>query len=32
MKSVLNQKEDLPYDLEKPLYDYGHGLRFTNLE
>jgi beta-glucosidase len=32
MKSVLNQKEDLPYDLEKPLYDYGHGLRFKNLE
>ena len=32
MKSVLNQKEDLPYDLEKPLYDYGHGLRFKNLD
>ena len=32
MKSILNQKEDLPYDLEKPLYDYGHGLRFKNSD
>ena len=32
MKSVLNQKEDLPYDLENPLFDYGFGLRFQNLE
>ena len=32
MKSVLNQKEDLPYDLENPLFDYGFGLRFHNLD
>ena len=32
MKSVLNQKEDLAFDLEKPLYDYGHGLRLKNLD
>ncbi len=28
MKSVENQIEDLPFDLEKPLFDYGHGLSF----
>ena len=28
MKSVENQIEDLPFDLDKPLFNYGHGLSF----
>ena len=28
MKSVENQIEDLPFDLDKPLFNYGHGLYF----
>ena len=28
MKSVLEQDEDVPFDLKNPLYDYGHGLSF----
>ena len=25
---VLEQDEDVPFDLKNPLYDYGHGLSF----
>ena len=28
MKSVLEQNEDVPFDLKNPLFDYGHGLSF----
>ena len=28
MESVLEQDEDVPFDLKNPLYDYGHGLSF----
>ena len=28
MEAVKNQKEDLPYDSEKPLYPFGFGLRY----
>jgi len=28
MDAVNNQKEDLPYDSKKPLYKFGHGLRY----
>jgi len=28
MEAVRNQKEDLPYDSENPLYPYGHGLTY----
>ena len=31
MKSVLEQDEDVPFDLKNPLYDYGHGLSFWNF-
>jgi beta-glucosidase len=27
-EAVENQKEDVPYDSEKPLYPFGHGLRY----
>jgi beta-glucosidase len=27
-QSVLNQKEDVPFDSENPLFRFGHGLRF----
>lgn len=27
-ESVLNQDEDEPFDLESPLFDYGHGLSY----
>lgn len=30
MEAVRNQKEDLPYDSESPLYAYGFGLRYEN--
>lgn len=28
MKAVQNQKEDVPYDSENPLYEYGYGLTY----
>ena len=28
VKAVENQKEDVPYDSEKPLYPYGAGISF----
>lgn len=28
MEAVRRQKEDLPYDSEKPLYPFGHGLSY----
>jgi beta-glucosidase len=28
MEAVRNQKEDLPYDSENPLYPYGFGLSY----
>lgn len=28
MESVLAQKEDVPFDLEKPMFDYGFGLSY----
>ncbi|MDX1285966.1 MAG: glycoside hydrolase family 3 N-terminal domain-containing protein, partial [Draconibacterium sp.] len=28
MKAVENQKEDVPYDSENPLYQFGHGLTY----
>ena len=28
VEAVLNQKEDLPYDSENPLYAFGHGLSY----
>ena len=28
MEAVLNQKEDVPYDSENPLFNYGHGLTY----
>ncbi len=27
-EAVQNQKEDVPYDSEAPLYEFGHGLRY----
>jgi beta-glucosidase len=27
-QAVENQKEDVPYDSEDPLYKYGHGLSY----
>ncbi|MGB4426727.1 MAG: glycoside hydrolase family 3 N-terminal domain-containing protein [Limnochordia bacterium] len=31
MEQVLKQREDLPMDIEDPLYDYGYGLRVTSF-
>jgi beta-glucosidase len=31
MQSVLDQKEDLPYDSENPLFEFGHGLKYTKI-
>lgn len=28
IEAVLKQKEDLPYDSENPLYEFGHGLSY----
>jgi beta-glucosidase len=28
MEAVRNQKEDVPYDSENPLYPYGFGLSY----
>ncbi len=28
MESVKNQKEDVPYDSEKPIFEFGHGLSY----
>ena len=28
MEAVLKQKEDVPYDSENPLYEFGHGLSY----
>jgi beta-glucosidase len=28
MEAVRKQKADLPHDSEKPLYPYGHGLKY----
>jgi len=28
MDAVRNQKEDVPYDSEKPLFPFGFGLRY----
>jgi beta-glucosidase len=28
MDAVRNQKEDVPYDSENPLYPFGHGLTY----
>lgn len=28
MQAVENQKEDVPYDSENPVFEFGHGLRF----
>ena len=28
MSQVLTQRSDLPFDIEDPLYDYGHGLSY----
>lgn len=30
MKAVENQKEDLPYDSENPVFKFGHGLTYTS--
>ena len=30
-EAVENQKEDMPYDSEAPLYPFGHGLGYTSL-
>jgi beta-glucosidase len=30
MEAVRNQKEDLPYDSQNPLYKFGFGLSYTN--
>ena len=30
-ETVLEQDEDVPFDLKNPLYDYGHGLSFWNF-
>jgi beta-glucosidase len=32
LDAVRNQKEDLPYDSEKPLYPFGHGLTYARSE
>jgi len=29
MKAVENQKEDLPYDSENPVFEFGHGLSYN---
>jgi hypothetical protein len=31
MEAVYNQKADVPYDSEKPLFKYGHGLAYEKL-
>lgn len=31
-QSVLDQKEDMPFDLENPLYSFGHGLENYRVE
>ena len=31
MDSVLNQREDLPKDIENPLYDYGYGIEVESF-
>jgi beta-glucosidase len=28
MEAVRNQKEDVPYDSEKPLFPFGYGLSY----
>jgi hypothetical protein len=28
MDQVKNQREDLPFDIEDPLYEYGFGLYY----
>lgn len=30
-EAVLEQKEDLPYDSEDPLYEFGHGLSYPQV-
>jgi beta-glucosidase len=30
MEAVRNQKEDMPYDSDKPLYKFGYGLSYKN--
>ncbi|HZU11809.1 MAG TPA: glycoside hydrolase family 3 N-terminal domain-containing protein [Chloroflexota bacterium] len=32
MESVRRQKEDVPFDVENPLFPFGHGLRYTASE
>jgi len=32
MESVINQKEDVPFDLEDPLFPFGHGLTYSRSE
>ena len=29
MEAVRNQKEDVPYDSEKPVFEFGHGLSYN---
>ena len=31
VEAVTNQKEDVPYDSDKPLYPFGHGLSYVSL-
>jgi len=31
LKAVLDQKEDLPYDSENPLFEFGHGLQYAKI-
>ena len=31
VEAVTNQKEDMPYDSDKPLYPFGHGLSYVSL-
>lgn len=30
VQAVEDQKEDVPYDSQDPLYEYGHGMRYAN--
>ena len=32
METVRNQKEDVPYDSEKPLFTFGFGLTYKNIQ
>jgi beta-glucosidase len=32
MEAVLNQYEDVPFDTENPLFNFGHGLSYGILE